>query len=474
LPPEISLPFGANTYFYTNDDVVSGIQIQNLDRSQNAVTRATLYRGDGSAALTINKDAAPGGAPNIYLPSHRTLDGLLPGLYSLRITADRPIGSIVRTDWGRSKGSAIYSYVNPGSDVVVPGFVRKAGDRYSLVSIQNAGDLMAEVRAELYTGLATPMRRAELGPYSIAPGASLRLHANLDAALQGLGDFDGWLRVTSVDGTVAVQTYVMTEVAGRAIQPVYGYEGMPVSMASDELLVPLFRSSQRVFNASNRADTSISVVNPGETAAGVSVRYFGSRDSQASAACRGATFDHGKVTIPAKGSAVIEQRQGAGHSLPADCFGSAVITTDGPDQRVLAMVLDQTNTDQLLSAYDAVPAGAPGLEVALPLFRREHFNLTTGIQVMNAGDAPARVAIAFSATDAATDRSTPITGCDSCVQTIGARESYTWWPPLIAAIRPNTFGSATVVSDQPVIVLVVDYPMQGQVDPAAYLGITTQ
>lgn len=174
------------------------------------------------------------------------------------------------------------------------------------------------------------------------------------------------------------------------------------------------------------------------------------------------------------GSAVVQQRQGGGHDIPLDCFGSMVIETGGPDQKVLAMVLDQTNTDALLSAYDAVPAGAPGVEVALPLYRREHFDLTTGIQVMNAGDAPARIEIAFASTDAATDRSTPLLGCTSCVQTVAPRESYTWWPPLVNVIRPGTFGSAVVTSDQPVVALVIDYPMRRQVDPAAYLGITTR
>ena len=132
---------------------------------------------------------------------------------------------------------------------------------------------------------------------------------------------------------MAVQAFVLTEVLDRQVKPVFGYEGMPIEAASNELLVPLFRSHQRVFNAGDRADTSLYIVNPGEVEARVIIRYFGSNDPQA---------------------------------------------------------------------------------------------------------------------------------------------SYTWWPPLINAIVPGTFGSALVISDQPTIALVVDYPMFGQVDPAAYLGITTR
>jgi hypothetical protein len=148
-----------------------------------------------------------------------------------------------------------------------------------------------------------------------------------------------------------------------------------------------------------------------------------------------------------------------------------VLETADPAQRIVAVVLDETNGRQLLSANGAAPASSAATRVALPLFRRNHVQLTTGIQVMNTGAATATVSIAFSATDEETDGSTPIEGCDVCEQIIEPFQSYTWWPGAIDAITEGTFGSATVIADQPVVVLVNDYPLAGQADPATYLGI---
>jgi hypothetical protein len=474
LPPELALPFGANMYFLAEDDVGTGIQVQNLDRTQPASIEATLYNEAGQTVLTIPKQAAPGGAPNIYLPSYRTLQNLMPGIYSILVKADQPIGPIVRTDWGRTKGSAIYSYVSPASEIVVPYLVRRARNLTSMVTIQNAGDVPAEAMVTAYVGQSAPVEEVQLGPYALAPGAAVRIHLNFESEFLRFADLQGWMRVTSTGAPVAVQSYVFKEQSGRTIQPVMGFEGVPLASAAARLYVPLFRSSQRVFTDANRAHTSIAVANPGETAAEVSITYYGSTNTDAAPACRGQTFSHPAVMIPPNGSYVFDQRPGGGHDLPANCFGSAVIMTGGPNQAVTAMVIDVTNSDELMSAYDAVPAGGVGTEVALPLFRQNHVDLTTGIQVMNAGDEPAQVRIQFAATDASTDQSTPINGCTVCEQTVQPLQSYTWWPPSISAIPPNTFGSALVTSDQPVVVLVVDYPMKAQVDPAAYIGITAR
>lgn len=251
----------------------------------------------------------------------------------------------------------------------------------------------------------------------------------------------------------------------------HGFEAIPASSASDLLYVPLFRSAQRGVAPEDRIDTRIVVVNPGDEPALIGVRYFGSTNPAAAEACRGETFYHEPVTVTAGARHIFEQRQGAAHDLPADCFGTAVLETADPGQRIVAVVLDETNGRQLLSANGAAPASAAATRVALPLFRRNHVRLTTGIQVMNTGAATATVGIAFSATDEETGGSTPIEGCDVCEQIIEPFQSYTWWPGAIDAIADGTFGSATVIADQPVVVLVNDYPLAGQADPATYLGI---
>ena len=41
----------------------------------------------------------------------------------------------------------------------------------------------------------------------------------------------------------------------------------------------------------------------------------------------------------------------------------------------------------------------------------------------------------------------------------------------IRRIDDGTYGSAVVIADGPVVVLVNDYPLKGQVDPATYIGL---
>ena len=68
----------------------SGIQIQNLDASQDAQIVADFYNQKGSAAVTINRpNVAAGSAANIYLPTETSLTN---GAYAAIISADRPPG----------------------------------------------------------------------------------------------------------------------------------------------------------------------------------------------------------------------------------------------------------------------------------------------------------------------------------------------------------------------------------------------
>jgi hypothetical protein len=282
----------------------------------------------------------------------------------------------------------------------------------------------------------------------------------------------GWMRVTThEDGALAVMSYTSVAPGLNPLQAIHAFEGVPAESAEQELFVPLFRSMQRGFEPGDRIDTAIAVVNPGDEPAEVSVTYYGTNNPQAAAACWGGVFQHELVTVPAMGSRWIEQRPGGGHDLPQDCFGSAVLRTASPDQRVVATVVDMTNGNQLLSSFSAVPISQASTRVALPLFRRAHYDLTTGIQVMNTGDVSATVSIAFVATDNVSDESQPIMGCDICVQVIAPKQGFDWWPGLIAAIPDFTFGAATVTSTVPVVVLVNDYPLKAQSDPATYLGI---
>lgn len=474
-PSALTLPFSSSGEYLGPGDVGTGVQVQNLDATSAVSFTARIRYPWGEAALTLPRSAPPGGAPNFYLPTLTDRLGLPRGLFGITVDGDGPLGAIVRTDWFETGGSAIYSAPEVGDEVLLPIVERHRDGRNSVVSFMNAGDEGTVVTVEYWDRDGAAARMRVVGAYQLAAHASTRLFMAHESDLSSLNEARGWLRVfTDRRAPVSVQAFTLVDKGLHPIQAVYGYEGVPLSATNDRLFVPLFRSAQRGVLPADRLDTEVVVLNPTMSQVTARMTYYGSNDPAASAACRGGVFNQVPVQIAARSHMVISQAPGPGHNLPADCFGTAVLETDNASQRIAAVVVDKTNGDALLSAYDAQPASRAATRVALPLIRRNHVGLSTGIQVMNTGAGPATVRIAFSATNAATDASTPILGCTTCVQTVAPFQSYTWWPPIIAAIPDSTFGSAVVTSDQPVVVLVNDYPMRAQYDPSTYLGIPAQ
>jgi hypothetical protein len=137
---------------------------------------------------------------------------------------------------------------------------------------------------------------------------------------------------------------------------------------------------------------------------------------------------------------------------------------------ILAVVNDANLSAGTSAAYNAVSLQGGATKVALPLFRKQHVGLTTGIQAMNIGTDRADVTIDFSDATGAT-----LSGCGpECRQSIETNGSYTWYPnasPNWSFINPGTFGSATISSDQPLAVIVNDASLDGSIDSAIYNGI---
>jgi len=266
---------------------------------------------------------------------------------------------------------------------------------------------------------------------------------------------------------VGVQSFVDIETSPKAV---YAFEGVPAEQAADKLYAPLFRNKFY-------GTTGISVVNPGTSPVQVTAKFVGSLSQNNKGACVGQTFTQGPATIAPGSSAVFYQDNtvdvpGTGKSpVPADCAGSATIEATGG--KVLAIVNDASGNPAApatSAAYNAVTADLGSKKVALPLYRNKHTNaqLTTGIQAMNIGTAAARAEIAFTLSNG-----TQISGagCGGCAQTIEPGGSYTWYPPSIAALPANQFGSAFINSDQPLAVIVNDASLTGAMDAAIYNGI---
>ncbi len=464
-------------------DPKTGIQVQNLDAARPvSLTLRFIARDDPALPpVLVDSSAPPAGAANLYVPALAAPPIDLPfGVYAALIDVfppDAPIGALVRSDWEATRGAAIYTAADASPDVLIPLAERVVRRPPALddavttrITVQNAGRVATTVDVVLTTttGVAAPPTFSTSRP--IRPGASVTLSL-ADPSFDALGDgWRGWLRLRSRNGAPLVaQAYTAVQPATRTLHAVHGFEGVPASQADTTLFVPLFRAAQRGASPADRLDTEIAVVNAGNADALVRIDYRGG--NPANPACDGQIFAGIPVTIAVGAAHVFDQAPEVGvstgeHGLPARCFGSAVLrSTDAP---IAATIVDRTNGRRLLASYNAVPAASAATRVALPLFRRAHVDLTTGIQVMNVGAVTVTARVAFTPAGGAV-REPCRTGC--VAKPIPPGGSATWWPGVIDAIEDGTYGSAVVTADGPVVVLVNDYPLLGQVDPATYIGL---
>lgn len=444
---------------------ITGIQIQNLDASASATIQADFYKqGGGVAPVQIQRpDVGPGSAANIYLPQEKDLAN---GAYAAIISADRQIAAIARTDWSSSGGAAIYSNVQPGTDVTLALAAKKYNGQTSLVSVQNT-DTGQQANAKLQffkAGEATAMASKDV---SIQPGTSVTVDLSKDGSFASVpeGTF-GSMKVTS-NVAVGVQTFIDFENMAKAV---YAFEGVPSEQAAAKLYAPLIR------NAFAGATTGISVVNPGANPVQVTLTYYGSPLSQDAQCKSGASFVHngGPVTLPGGAGAVFYQGDVSipvtGKStLPTGCLGAAVIEATGGS--LLAIVNDATNATS--AAYNAASEAQGAKTVALPLYRNNHTpaQLSTGIQVMNIGDQTANVTIELK-----NNTGTILSNnCAECTQQISKLGSYTWYPPSMPSQAGNqgVYGSAKLTSNnnQPIVAIVNDASKTGAFDAAIYNGI---
>jgi hypothetical protein len=196
----------------------------------------------------------------------------------------------------------------------------------------------------------------------------------------------------------------------------------------------------------------------------VTITYDG-----AGGTCRGVTVVGPAVAIPPHSSHVFYQGDPAGQGLTENCYGSAVIQSSGSG--VLAIVNEALDSNRTSAAYNAFSADQAATSVALPLYRKQHVRgLTTGIAAMNVGTRDAQITVSFSQTHP--DRtSTPVTCGAACRQTVGPHQTAVFWPGLITELPPGTYGSATVHSTEPIVVIVNDVSESGEVDMATYSGM---
>ena len=386
---------------------VSGVQIQNLSTTDAANVVVQLWNQNSSGAVTISGTSgdtiSQSAAKNYYLPNFTSVAD---GSYAMVVSSDKPVAAIARTDWSSTGGAAIYSSIEPGTDVTIPLITANYGGQTSQFSIQNTNTTssISDVKITLNgRGLSTPV--VTLNGQTIGAGTS-KTYSMADAiwgtlpntALDlGLTGFVGSVRIQS-STTLVIQSFI--DISGS--RGVTGFTGIPTNSASTTVFCPLIR-------ANYYGDTGISIVNPNGSDATVTITFFPDAGSPVKGGpytqtvVAGANSSGMAFQGPTGNSRTAGLPWGSGQSssnpTPTNngFYGVAKLQSTLP---VLAVVNDTkfgtSWSVQSQTSYNCMTLSNAGNTFALPLVRRYHTSttkLTTGIQIQNTSGSDVTVTL---------------------------------------------------------------------------------
>lgn len=401
-----------------------------------------------------------------FLPAHFHLPGMpelaTEGSFAVTVSADPPIAAIAGTTWRDTGANIMTADAEASEDLLLPLALRDYHGWTTVVSVQNT-DTSSEATATFEfrsAGTEAVLARWEQG---IPPGAVTIDLGELPERDIPAGS-RGSLRVSSETTRLAMVAYGRNPDRPKMV---YGYEGIPSHRASSRLFAPLVRND--FFGT-----TGIVLANPGLEPVTVTLRYRMAEFARAACAESGAHGD-GAVRIAGGGSAVFYQggatpETGDPHFEPG-CYGVAVVDVEGG--KVVGSVVDFDVERGRAAAYNAFSMADAAKRVLLPVFmdRYGSSQLTTGIQVMNLGDASTEVRIRVQP-----DVELDFYCWDGCPLKLPPLASGTWYPPNLDFGRVHSFsGSAELSSTEPIVGIVYGTSIiPSHWDATIYAGIGVQ
>lgn len=396
-----------------------------------------------------------------YLPDPRPWPK---GIYAAHLSADRPVGALVRNRWYDVGAAAISNASHPGRDIIVPWVVNSHRGLRSVVTIQNTDGQGLATATLTFQDAASSRRIGPLTRDIPANGAvSVALNGAREIDLLQLPEgFAGSLAVHA-DRPVAVQ--VFTEWMGSRYG-MAGTEGMPVDEAAARLFAPI------VFNAGPGGRSWIAAANVGEAPVDLVLRYRLNGPG-----CPAAAFANGgrPFRVAPLGSVVFDQGEpwstDSHHGpsgVPAGCVGSAIIDA-GADGRIVATVFAD-GADGSLAGYRAMRESDGSRQVVVPDFENRHAgaDMSTGIAAMNLSALPAVIELTVDVQGWPQDAP-----CPECRQTVAPWGAVLWSPQAMASLDAiaGRYGSARVRSDSRIGVVVTEASGNHMADTAMVVGI---
>lgn len=441
------------------------LHLVNLDAQSAAHGRITFSSYAEGAQLQLDLPGLEPGHSGLVDPL--AIQGLADGPHAALVQADRRVGVVSVAQWPNGGGYAAATQSAPSTDVLVPLTEKEHEGVTSLLAIQNTSLTRdADVEAAFYDfSASSPARRVQ---FTLPPGGARILDLARTPELRQLPQ--GYVGSARVRSPLPIAVQVLGDL-GTSRTSVYAFEGVPLEAAGEELLLPLVQAAMPSPDGEGGLylhDSVIAVLNAGTGPVVVTVSYQGYAGS-----CAGQRYVANPVTIPGGRSVVYFQGdagtgQPTGRSpLPDGCVAAAKLTA--AYGRIAAAVIDRTRDPAgrvvALGAYQAFGPAQAAKRLWTPIFgkRQRH---TSAIVAMNAGSQTTQASVSFrSASGAAVD-------CEACRTSIRPGAGFIWWPPAIAGLADREWGPAEISADQPLAVLVADWPAVGaQTGPEADAAI---
>lgn len=435
----------------------SAVAIVNLDPSQAAEVSIDFFSQSGRPPVTLQRTLPAQGIASVYLPAET---GLRPGAYAAIARSDRSIDLLVRHDWPASGGAVIENRVGIGTELILPLAAKDYFGQTSVILVQNTNtSATANATLTFFMGAQGAMV-ADMN-LNLQPGTSASIDLGKHPGLASIPTGSlGWMRLTS-NQPMALSSIVDLSTSETGV---YSVEGGPLAeLSGTRLSAALVANAFVGATGAVSQTTGISVLNPGDQATSVLLRYSGAAGS-----CAGMALQHGPFDVPAKGMMVFYQGNvvaaPTGDSgLPAGCAASALIEADVP---VVAVVNSASPLGDSTAAVLARPIDQGASRVALPTLRRRHTGLSMNslVLVHNPGQQPAQAVLQLTLWNGA-----PVSCSPDCERSIPAGGSTLWNLDTLAGVPDNSYFSAWILSDQPVLATVLDFG--SALDTAMYNGL---
>ncbi len=349
----------------------SGFQLQNTTGSTAHMTVDfySISAATGIPAYSFSlPDLGANKSSSYYVPSYSGFSTVTPGSYSIVVSSDQPLMSLVNQ--ATCVGSTPYvlatyaglSSGDIGLSVYVSYVLSRAyaANWSSTLTIQNAGAADTTVDVDFYTpGNPTSVQNFSR---TVKSGDSWFIDLSSGTyATAPLLNFRGSAKIVSGTSAVAV---VETHFPGAG-NMLLASNGSPDTLGSQKLIAP------QVVKAYTGFTSGLTIFNPNGTSTDISIDYIAS----------GATSPTYTQTATIAANSTLIQYLGSLTPLPAPFNGTAIVTVTSGVNEIFGVA--DIASSKLAATMNMITTESAATTLYLPQITRAYSNFNSGWQVVN-------------------------------------------------------------------------------------------